>query len=91
MNGSTARLNEVNLGCLPFPTDERTNNNHSYYKIYFVLLSVHTAIAVAEKACKYGGYLVYEKRNKGKFDYNSNLQLHNIKDTTYFSFQAVIM
>jgi len=28
---------EVNLGCLPFPTDERTNNSHIYYKIYLVI------------------------------------------------------
>ena len=46
---------EVNLGCLPFPTDERTNNNHSYYKIYFVLFSIYTAVAAIEKIRKYGG------------------------------------
>jgi len=58
-NGSTLRFNEVNLGCLPFPTDERTKNNHSYYKIYFVLLSIHTAVAAVEKICKYGSSLTY--------------------------------
>jgi len=39
----------MNPRCLPFRTDKRTNNNHSYNKIYFVLLSIQTAGAAVEK------------------------------------------
>jgi hypothetical protein len=45
---------EVNVGCLPFPTDKRTNNNRNYYKIYFVIFSIYTAVSAIENICNYG-------------------------------------